>query len=129
MQLVIAGMALRVADALLCKIFLKGTGKVDAGLVSDAKEHPEYVGKLVAQLAVFIRLFKRLIPIKAAHQPGDLTHFFGQDGHIGELAEIADARGADPGVHVLLGVTDSEGARGIVHTRRFLAMYKINFTL
>ena len=45
---------------------------------------------------------ERLVAVGSCHNAGQFAHFFGQYGHIGQFAEIADTIGLDPLVNLFL---------------------------
>ena len=94
-------MSFLVSFRLLLDAAGEGLGEVGAGLVGDAEQHPEDVGYLFVQIVLFTA-FERLVAVLAGHDAGQLAHFFGQYGHIGQFAEVAHAVRPDPVVHLFL---------------------------
>jgi len=99
-------MAGGVTDVLFGEVLFEGSSEVYTSLVGDTNEDPKGVGEFVAQFSACVRWFEGLVTVKTAHEAGDFPHFFGEDSHVGELAEIADPGGSDPVVNQLLGLAD-----------------------
>ena len=80
-----------------CKCF----GDVYIGLVGNAEKYPKDVRDFFFNV-VFLSFLKRLVAVFACHNSCQLADFFGQYGHIGELAEVTYSVFFYPGVHFLL---------------------------
>ena len=92
-----------ISFSLLFDILFKGGSQVNAGLIGQTQQHPKDIAQLVRQIA--LRLFsglERLVAIAASHNAGHLAHLFGEDGHIGQFAEISYPHTLYPGINLLL---------------------------
>ena len=97
-----------VPDILFGEVLFQGGSEVYTGLVGDTEEDPEGVGEFVSQFFASVRRFEGLVAVEAAHEAGHFPHFFREDSHISELAEIADPGAADPVIDQLLGFADRQ---------------------
>ena len=80
-----------------CKRF----GDIDSGLVCDAEKYPKDICYFFFDI-IFFSLLKGLVAILARHNSCQFTYFFGQYGHIGELAEVTHSILLNPGVYFFL---------------------------
>ena len=80
-----------------CKRF----GYIDSGLVCDAEKYPKDICYFFFDI-IFFSLLKGLVAILARHNSCQFTYFFGQYGHIGELAEVTHSILLNPGVYFFL---------------------------
>ena len=115
-------MAVGVAPGFLFDVGLKGLRQVDACLIGKGGEDPQDVGHLVGEVGLAVRFLFALVAVPARHDAGKFAHFFGEDGHVGQLTEIADANGGDPFVH--LGLDRLKG-RGSVHALFFVSIQMV----
>ena len=96
-------MPLGIAQVLFFKVLFQCIGKVSAGLVGKAEEHPEHIGHFIGQVFVFIAFLEGLLAIPAHHDAGEFAYLFHEDAEVGEFVEIAHTGGAYPFVGFLLG--------------------------
>ena len=85
---------------------LQRCGQIHLTLIGQTKEDPKDVRHLGGNLLVgffgLCRILEGLVPVGTSHPPRQLTHFFGEDRHIGQWGEIPDTNGLDPVIHLFL---------------------------
>ena len=68
-------------------------------LVGQGGQYPKNIGHFIAQIERGIGGLFALVSIAPGHDAGQFTHFFREDRHVGQFAEIPNANGGDPLVH------------------------------
>ena len=101
LQLRVVAVAVVVTRSLLGEVGLHGGREVDPRLVGQADQHPQHVGHLVGKVAL-LALLEGLVTVGAGHDAGQFAHLLRQNGHIGQLTEIAHAVLVNPPVDALL---------------------------
>lgn len=103
-QLLILPMPGGIPAILFIQVLLKSFRQVNAGLIRQANDYPEYIGQFIAQVFVFVRFLFGLFPVAPGNDAGYFTNLFGQLRHIGQLVEIPNANGLYPVVDGGLGI-------------------------
>ena len=99
LELGIVAVPVGVAGGFLVEVPLKSFAQVYAGLVGKGCQNPQYIGHFIAEVPVGIGGLFALVSIAPGHDAGQFTHFFREDRHVGQFAEIPNANGGDPLVH------------------------------
>lgn len=81
----------------------KGLLQVDPRLVGQTEDHEDHIGQFLAQILDLIGWFFALFPVPSGDDPGHLSYFLRELGHIGQFVKVSHPVGLNPIIYRLLG--------------------------
>jgi len=94
-------MSVFISICFLLQVLTEGFGQVYSGLVGQTDKDPQYICHFIGKV-VFLSLLERLISVFACHHTCQFAYFLGQNGHIGQFAEVTYTIRFNPAVHFFL---------------------------
>lgn len=91
-------MSVFISICFLLQVLTEGFGQVYSGLVGQTDKDPQYICHFIGKV-VFLSLLERLISVFACHHTCQFAYFLGQNGHIGQFAEVTYTIRFNPAVH------------------------------